>query len=402
MFPSIYIIGKQLDEEEFKKQRLSSAGWVHNESLVKKILSAEYNNIFPLHIELCSTYKCNFNCPWCSCRKSRISQNDIPSLSYSELCLIIDECYTHSSGIQWTGGEPLINPYTVPAIEYASNKSVKQCLFTNGSLLDEPTVERLLRTNLSFVRVSLNSAGIEYHQLFHGKISKQLSEQVLINLERFACIKNIIRSNVRLGLSLVLDSNNILNFKYTLNYIIDIKKKYPFSVDYIIIRPVNDDFDGVITEKSEKFTSQYNDVLCSSLLLELQELGVQVVTPNEYYLPYIQCEKCYGCSVFSEIAPDGSMFMCSDKYGDRNYIIGNILHNTMDEIWTSDLRYNAIEKNSQCFKKQLCPQFSRGWYFNIIFEQVESFRKAEKLLEVEKWILDLRSHIPYSEHSFFI
>ena len=402
MYPSIYIIGKELSRTDFLKQRLSAAGWVHNSEFVRKILRGEYDKIFPLHIELCVTYQCNFNCSWCSCRKSRMTKGIDTSLSYSELCTIIDECATHSTGIQWTGGEPLINVNTLSAIEYASMKGVRQCLFTNGSFLDVSASKRLLNTNLAFVRISLNSAGVLFHTKFHGNIDQRISMRVLSNLDRFAYLKSTMKSDVQLGVSLVLDRNNILDFHNTLLFLLQTKEKYPNGIDYIIIRPVNDDIGGEIGDKNKEFFVSYNSELAGNAIEELRQLGVQIVTPNEIELPYMHNEKCYGCSFFSEVSPDGSMSMCSDSYGDDNYVIGNILEECMDDIWKSSSRYETLEKNANCFSNHLCPQYSRGWSFNVVLGQIETFRKRGQMERVLKWIAELKKSVPYVQHSFFI
>ena len=153
----------------------------------------------PLHIELCATYQCNYDCPWCNCRLSRLKmQKEQYSLTFSELVRIIDECHKHQVGIQWTGGEPLTNSALPKAIAYASSLSVKQCLFTNGSLLSQSIAEVLLKSNLSFIRISLNCVTPSIHSKFHGGIPLYVSERVLENFKTLCMLKSSSASSVQM------------------------------------------------------------------------------------------------------------------------------------------------------------------------------------------------------------
>lgn len=403
MYPSVDEIGKQLTEEEFYRQRLSAAGWVHNPSLVGHILSGNYTDITPLHVELCSTYLCNFNCPWCSCRKSRtMHSKQKHTLTYTELCRILNECALHHMGVQWTGGEPLLNPDTVKAIGYGTLLGIRQCLFTNGSLLDEKICSALLESNLTFIRISLNCADIGYHQSFHGGISFELSASVLKNLEHLCQYKYDGNSKVQIGISLVIDSNNIQDFPNSVDFLAHLADQYPHSIDYIVIRAVNDDFDGIESTKDNTFNTQYHALINGPLLEQLSSRGISVTLPNDTELPEFECRECLGCSVFSEIAPDGMMFICSDQYGNRDYGIGNILENDVDTIWQSDERAEALYRHKDCFRQRRCPHYSRGWYFNMIIEQIERYRTLDQMHVVSQWISELQQVIPDLQHSFFI
>lgn len=401
-YPSVYEIKKRLTEEEFKKQRLSVAGWVHNSMLVDAILKGDYYNIMPLHIELCSTYICNFNCPWCSCRKSRFENTGKSSLEYKELCQIIDECSKYNIGIQWTGGEPLCNESTVAAISYGTTLGIKQCLFTNGSKLTNNTAKVLLSSNLSFVRVSLNCSTPSYHKKFHGNIAEKLSLDVLKGIEKLCRTKIELSSSVSIGISLVVDSNNINDLPCTFQYLSNLCIRYRGAIDYIILRAVNDDFEGVKTDINDNFWKKYYECVNGHLLDELHKEKVSIIMPNSVELPYHQCGTCLGCSVFSEVAPDGTMFLCSDKYGNRAYAIGNILEDDLFSIWTSRTREKTTVKHKDCFSSGNCPHYSRGWYFNALFNQIEELREEQNMDLVSAWICELQRLIPDLGHSFFI
>ena len=403
MYYSVYEVGRKISKEEFLRQRSSAAGWVHNCKLVNHILAGAYSSIVPMHIEVCSTYLCNFNCPWCSCAQARSDNlHKKQSLTREELYRIIDDCSRNDIGIQWTGGEPLANPNTIGAIEVASQRNVNQCLFSNGSLLTRDISKRILQTNLAFIRISLNCATPKVHCKFHGGISESLSGITLANIDALCQEKYRSNSKVQLGISIVVDSTNAGDLEQTFMQIMQWARKYPNALSYIVLRPVNDDFEGIITKKQASFTDIYQSFINSRFIEEVRSLGVKIILPYKDQMDYRLSRHPLGCMTFSELAPDGSMFLCSDKYGAKDYCIGNVLLNSISSVLNSQQCRNVREKHKECFSCGQCPHYSRGWYFNMIFDQVESLRAEGKIDIVANWICELQKIIPNEGHSFFI
>jgi DNA gyrase subunit B len=98
------------------------------------------NNVSIRDIRFQVTGECNFNCPWCfaNAGKSLLSE-----LSYSEVIKMVDELI--SCGLKTmtlTGGEPLLRKdFSVKLLRYLRKKKVYAKLFTNGSLLDDKTID---------------------------------------------------------------------------------------------------------------------------------------------------------------------------------------------------------------------------------------------------------------------
>lgn len=400
MYPSVYFVGKYVEHSEFLKQRIQVAGWVHNQKFVDMVLAGRYNEIFPIHIEVCTTYACNFDCPWCNCG---LSMQKYPSvMSIDTIMKIVQDCASHEIGIQWTGGEPLTNPATICGVQFASDLSVNQCLFTNGSLLNMNNIDKLLITNLKFIRISMNVSNIDAHVRFHGNIKKELSQNVFNNIELLCARKKQLVSKVKIGLSIVLDSSNIEYFDESIRFIVSVAKRYPKAIDYVVVRAVNDDFKGIKYIKNADFKSRYHKIISNAYDSVLSEESIELILPHEERIDYLIEGKNLGCQTFSEIAPDGSIFMCSDKYGDHSYKIGSIQKNSIDDILRSDMRKEQIDLHKYCFREGQCPRHSRGWYFNMLFDQIEKYRANGKMNVVGAWIHSLQNYVPNEGHSFFI
>lgn len=99
------------------------------------------------------TNRCNARCGFCS----------IPSrphngwISGDDFERAMDRLYDLGIRyIQFTGGEPLLYPYLMRVIKYASELGMLMTVVTNGSLLDEKRAQSLARSEVQGVSVSMD------------------------------------------------------------------------------------------------------------------------------------------------------------------------------------------------------------------------------------------------------
>ena len=104
-----------------------------------------------------------------------------------------------------------------------------------------------------------------------------------------------------------------------------------------------------------------------------------------------------------EIRHNGDVQLCSDSYGNPDYTVGNLFESSLRDIWRSDQRRSVLERINErrCFATT-CPHNSRGHHYNRLFHQVEQFRTAGRMNEVERWVEDLRATTLPLHHSFFL
>jgi len=137
------------------------------------------------------------------------------------------------------------------------------------------------------------------------------------------------------------------------------------------------------------------------------ESGIDVVVPEQSATsapgPEPDDRGCIAAGWFGEVTPNGDMVLCSDRYGNPDYFIGNVAQATMDEIWAGGGRRSALRlaKRTACYQTY-CPSNGRGFFFNRLFREIEQFRNHGRLEEVRAWISDLRAVLPVPAHSFFI
>ena len=250
-YPLPEVVGAYGTYEEFTQSRKESGQWVHWRDRVKLILEGQYDEVKPLHVELSPTFICNFACPWCSCRKAREEWVDgVDVFSYPEatsetvMCWdrmrqVIDTLVADDIGIMWVGGEPTMNPATFKGMAYAHSFGLKQCMFTNGSLLLPKLIDEVLASELVFVRFSLDAVTDNVHSIFHGYDGQRTyAERVRSNLMFFGQRKVACGSSTLCGVSVVIDDRNVNDLIPTSQFICSIIEASGFgAIDYVIFRP---------------------------------------------------------------------------------------------------------------------------------------------------------------------
>ncbi len=407
---------------EFERSRKQSGQWVFWEDRVELVLQGRYDEVRPLHVELSPTYLCNFACPWCSCRSARQDWNGTDVFSHPEanertvmgsatLLPIVERLAAHGTGIQWVGGEPMMNPLLIPAARRARELGIKQCLFTNGSVMGPKRIRQLLEAELEFVRVSLDAATPEIHEKFHGYApNRGHALRVRHNLRELVGERLAQGARTEVGVSIVVDARNIDDLVRTIDFLVALCDEFGAgAIDFVVIRPAYT-FEASEVELSREDVTRLRALIDpdGEIVDRLRLSGIRPVVPEDSFRPEgeppeeTQEERCLACGWFGEIVPNGDLVICSDRYGDPDYFIGNLRDQSVDEIWGRG-RPRVLERVEQrrCFRTA-CPRNGRGYYLNRVFRQVEAFREKDRLSEVRHWIEDLRRVLPRPAHSFFL
>jgi MoaA/NifB/PqqE/SkfB family radical SAM enzyme len=123
----------------------------------------------PYSVGLWLTESCDMNCPMCWVHPHNIASNkgDETSLSKLEWFQLIDHLLPWKPRLTITGGEPLLVPYLVNLIRYASGKGFRVNLSTNGFRL-ATLAKDLVESGLQDLSVSLDGPA-HVHDTIRGK-----------------------------------------------------------------------------------------------------------------------------------------------------------------------------------------------------------------------------------------
>jgi len=127
------------------------------------------------------TTRCNFGCDFCSGR--HMEQKDI---KFETVKKIID-IYKDLKEIQLQGeGEPLLHPDFFDMVSYAKKANICVITITNGSLLTDENIFKLLESGIDIVYISIEAIGSMYNQIRKGGDYNQF----INNIKRFMHLRN--------------------------------------------------------------------------------------------------------------------------------------------------------------------------------------------------------------------
>lgn len=172
-----------------------------------------------LHVQL--TDRC-----MCKCDHCYVGEKGKSWLSFYEMKSIIDNFIELGIlSIDYTGGEPTLNPDFSRIVEYGKKKGLRQMLFTNGYIEDD--LYSVIRDNIDIIQISLDG-NEKYHNSFRHNYL--IYQHVLKSLEYFS------ENNKTINLSFSLSKDNI---QY-LGHVKDIAQNYGANLRISPPVPVGD------------------------------------------------------------------------------------------------------------------------------------------------------------------
>ena len=175
----------------------------------------EFEGKFPTCLEFDPSMLCNHNCVWCR------YGHDESMLSYDFMIKKLAK-YPKVKGIRITGGgEPLMNPDTVPFIQECFKRKMTIGIETNGSLLNDESIDVIARS-CRYCRISLDAGSPETYMGLHRAND---FNKVVENIRKLAKAK--IRE---LGVSYLVVTKNVNDIK--------LLPKLNLPVDYIHFKPL--------------------------------------------------------------------------------------------------------------------------------------------------------------------
>lgn len=273
-----------------------------------------------LWVELVST--CNLRCVMCP--NKDLPENDRGFMDFEVFKKIVDEARDFVSEINiYHRGESLLHPQVDEMIKYAREKDIYTKIHTNGTLLDEPLINKLLESGLHRVSFSYDA----YDRETYEKIRVGASyDTVMGNIKRLLEIKKERNSHINVSIELIaFPGMKWREIKDKRNELISRFKGLPL--------------DGVIIRKIHNWGGYLNIRKAS----------------NKYSV----CPFPWNALV---ILWDGTVLPCTqDFFGD--YRLGNVKNFSLKEIWNCEemekLRFLLYNRKYSDVK--ICSNCDRPW-----------------------------------------
>lgn len=312
-------------------------------SLLALIRSHILGKPTPLAITFAVTYDCMCKCVHCSAGKHY--KEGVPELNTEEAKNLIDQAQKLGiTIIAFTGGEPLLRKDLFELIAHVNQKKTMPIMFTNGLLLTDENVDKLVDAGLYSIFVSIDSPIPEEHDKLRGMPG-------LFN-QAMRGIKRLKSKGVLVGLSSYATRSATEKGMYKKIY--ELGKE--LGVHNIIL------FDGVPTGNMLKNTSE---LLTNALHEEIHAYSANIF--KNKMIPPLSSQAWQNSveGVMSGIGCLAANIQCyASAYGDiapcdfTPLSFGNIREQSLKKIWKSMINHPAYTHRSD-FCRMQNPDFRR-------------------------------------------
>lgn len=387
-------------EKEFKRhlEKTKIPNWVSKASNLEKIMAGNYSEIVPVTAEFVLTLNCNYRCVQCAYMGAKQEKGSwfrnnpaSPELHMSERVMKSTLDKLAEGGVRnilfTGGGEPLMHPLTIQAMEHAKRNGNVVALYTNGRPLTKTKIRRILGLDPLFVRISVYGGNQKTVASYTQTTDPDSFKAVIGNIEDMAEEKERAGSKMKLGLSYLIHpitAGSIDEFAETI-----LRMKHMNQIDYIRFTPAVDYsnerqheqryMEGIFQNIEENIAKLFES---TRIKIKLYYHRLQDLNKRKSYT------HCRASGWFVEVDPTGDLFLCCETHFNPKYNIGDLKTQSLDEIWRSDLRKSVIARvnDSNC---SACPTLCKPNELNKVFDKVEQFRSQGKISKVEKWAKDL-------------
>lgn len=281
------------------------------------------------------TTKCNLGCPWCIDKYS-ISDEKIPT---ERMVKLLDEFKALGilSIVYFGGGEPLVHDGAGLIFEKTQDLGIDYAINTNGILLHK--VIPIISDSCNWIRVSWDAGNSEVYRNIHR--NRDFFDQVVENTKNLAkCARGTV------GVSFVVMESNIADISRATKIAKDIgcdfiqfKPQYtPLKSNKRIIDYYEGDLSVIITNELLKAKGNEDDSFAVLITNSLNAtINKQPLDQNRSY------NYCAAQQFVSLINPNG-VYVCPNWRGVQEKSVGNIMNDSLANIWKSDRRKEVIKQ----------------------------------------------------------
>ena len=288
----------------------------------------------PITIDMSLTRACNYACGFCY---AMLQENDRQTITTEIMHRFLDDCAEIGvKGISLVSdGESTLSPAFIPSIEYGAKLGLSMAVGTNGFLLTERKLEKIL-PHLTYLRINFSAGTRDRYAEIMG-VKESAFDRVVENIKKMVEIKKRDNLKVTIGMQMVLmpqDVDQILPFA---------QLGKDLRPDYAIIKHCSDNEDGDLGVDYSKYSEFYHK------LEEAEQLS------DDSYKCVIKWSKiktegkrsykrCYGAPFILQISGSGLVAPCGILFNDRykKFHIGNIVEDGFKNIVESDRYWEVM------------------------------------------------------------
>lgn len=386
-----------LSPTRFLTVRHGGNSWAQHSGNIGAWRRGELADVRPVTIEFSPVLTCNADCPECPFRGSRLSAglhivgsrlflepDDRNVASEATTRLVLERSAEAGvRGVLWTGGgEPTLLASLPEMCCYSARLGMTNAIYTNGFLLGSETglADRLLSAEaaMAFVRVSVNAvtpAIIRKHwgMRDHEAVLVQLDGLSALLAARERHMPLYVAAGVRppsIQVSTIIDHKNISDLRAVCAAVGKVFRRHPTirgDEDVMIVRPLT------IHRGPEYSCHDHEEAMVREILTvcgrdsagraEVEAAGIHLflgfgldqlesgrfdnysaVVRSEY----ASRDRCWAHGMFLTVGPDGTVYPCTEMNCDRDYAIGNLRTQSVEDIYRGEIRTRFLAEADAC------------------------------------------------------
>jgi MoaA/NifB/PqqE/SkfB family radical SAM enzyme len=313
--------------------------WREKADLLRGLITHEISHTPPFFVSVDLTRRCNLSCLHCryhSCLSEFPSPVDDPRSDMNPVVLDKLLCELEGMGtkeIIFAGeGEPILYPQFFDAVSKAKAAGMHVNVITNGTLLTEKVINKLIELKLDLLTVSLwASSKEEYEKLYPGT-KPEFFFKVLEALKRVSDLKAVSGSFLpRLRLHRPISRDNFMTVETGL------EQAYAGGCDQFTVAPIHS-LKGDMA--SHKLSAEEQEMVLSSLFRAKKSLRQRSMHNNIddalrlYRIGDAVWDTlpCYVGWVHTRIRIDGTVYPC----GRCDTPLGSLNEKSLSRIWNGE------------------------------------------------------------------
>ncbi len=288
----------------------------------------------PHVLSIAVTYQCQCHCEHCSAEKYRQKTNqDGGMMTFEQLVDTIDQgIELGATLVILSGGEPLLKPEIFDIIEKINKKKCIPIIFTNGELLTQEIIDKLVKSGLYGLFVSIDSSDPAEHDRWRNRpgLFRKATDG----------IKRAVDAGLLVGISTVATKNRVRNGD--LQKLMEVAKE--LNVMEVIVFDITPA--GRIENMRDDMLAQEDKIKIQSLLSIYNNKDNYPNMLHESMFTYFALPSVQGCpggSVLVHIRGNGDIAACDGM----PIPFGNIKEESLANVWNRISRHEEFSKNYQ-------------------------------------------------------
>lgn len=317
-------------------------------------------------VRIIPTDSCNLRCSYCFQFNKDPYQMTIEQFtSYLE-----KGKKSHVGMMTFLGGEPMTWKHLYTAIEGATRAHILTDMTTNGTLLNKKSIDRLGKSGLDFLNISVDG------------VKKSLVSKKTSVIERKELIGYLKEAEKKYGMKTrinsVIHKGNFDDIKQLIEF--SKENDIPISLGFVVPHSSGEQVAGHATYFHQEDTELLNEII--EYIIAKKKAGYRIIDPEEYFEgmhKYIKREEFWSCNYptrygWVNVTPRGGIRSCTKKMDQLKGMDFLSLDAMKLKEMKSTLRTMVNKCNKDCYSN--CA-------FDSWFYKTHKFKAIKKALGME-------------------